>query len=190
MRRMFSEKQLASIVAEVLSKNENIEWVESLKDYIEYDTDNNVVSINSEVTINDSGLDIPTPSDLYFYDEDKTLGDLLDEKQDKNPTDLSGIVNTFGDNPIQHQLPAEDKSNLTTEEENQIWNNMLYWIKKGYVRDGNLIIKLGMYYIEESSLTIFASCAIYDSGAADEYEQRKARIDKTNHEYVFLSESV
>lgn len=74
MRRMFSEKQLASIVAEVLRNNEVLS-------HITYDEDG--ISITGNVYANDGALFVTDWDNVRNDNNDTTLQGALDAKQDK-----------------------------------------------------------------------------------------------------------
>lgn len=164
---MFSEKQIIDIVADVLAKDENIEWVESLKEVL-YVAEDGMITLVTD--FNTDGADIFMSGGTLHVgswnevrnEDNGSLQDALEPKLE-NPTHLDGLEETFATSPTGHQLPDDDKSSLTAEEITAIKANMLYWIKKGYIYAGGAdILKLQGYYISDFLIEIYAGYLLYD----------------------------
>lgn len=175
---MFSKNQIISLISEYApALPEGLaDWYDSLKNKIEWDNTNSQILISNEVLfdapviMNEETIHVDSFGDIVDSDEN-TLQDKLDEKQDLFPTDLSEIEKTFSDTPTLHQLPSTSQSNLTTEQKATIKANMLYWMKRGYINNGDSIIKIS-YNANGESPRFIASYTIYDgSGEVDEFSQ-------------------
>ena len=182
MRKMFSKNQIAVIAKNVVDSNEAVAWADSIKEYIEYD----------------ENLEAPYIAECYFLnagsigftDSEDTLLNKLDEKQE-NPVDLTDIADTFAVNPAGNQLPDSSLENLTEEQATQIYNNILVWIKKGYIKNGTSITKIVSYGLEGIKCNFIAGYSRFDGEATlQESIFYKIEITEANdiYKYTFTYE--
>lgn len=188
---MFSEKQLASIVAEVLDKDENIEWASNVSEYLNIsELSEGVLGLYLDGNMAvDGQLILYTGFSGVINENDDTLQDILDVKQE-NPTDLTDIPETFAENPTGNQLPNADKSNLTADEVERIKEKMLELIKRGYIKMAGTIYKISCYTITDTTIDFNAGYFQYASGVIDAYSTFHAKLFISNSEYVYETDEL
>lgn len=184
---MFSEKQLASIVAEVIGKVLPEDFDEIMESFT---LDEATLNIGKQVDfLEDAQFEGNLFVDAWDYiidGNDKTLQEALDEKLE-NPTELSGIEDTFSSTPTGNQLPEDNKSNLTAEEEEALFNNALYWIKRGYIKiNGTDVYKITTYSVEDTFLSFSTQSLELDSnGGINSAYCIYVVINKSTHSYNY-----
>lgn len=171
---MFSKNQIEKIVNDV---------VDNKYKYFSYNADDDRFDFESIVYFNE-GL-FCDPHSIIVDENEKSLQDLLDEKQDLPIFDGE---NTFGNDLINHKLYNESKSNLTNEEIATLQENMIYWIKKGYVSSGTAKKFLQNVNVDETTIYFSYSQPFYveNNGLElDGTEQLQVSLNITSREYTY-----
>ena len=161
--------------------------------YTTYDDDLEEVIVNISYQLSVEGLiralgGISLPNGFTSI-WDSSGNTLYDEFTEITPTDLTDIPDTFSASVThQKQLPSYNESSLTVDDEWQKQSKMLYWIKKGYIKDDSTIIKIQSYDITSNSIEIIAYNVIFDSnGAVTSLTQYRAVLNTSQHTYTFES---
>lgn len=105
-----------------------------------------------------------------------------------NPTDLTNVEWTFATRtPTGHQLPISNQSNLTNEQKETIKNNMLYWIKKGYILDeaNQQVLKISAYSSFENGNVEFRAFGVGAGDLSTIVYGYYAILDMTNSTYEY-----
>lgn len=142
---------------------------------------------NGFVVINGGDVDFVVEDDNVFHGGDIVIdsGNIHEYASPVNPIDLSNIEETFALNPTGHQLPNTNLSNLTAEQMATIRNNMLYWIRQGYVKLDPTVYRITKYVFDGNNVEIGFGYAQFRNGEIYEYDSYRVTLNDDTNSYTY-----